>query len=228
MLPNPRLQRPALRAAAEPRAVTRQWRSLSNTRPLTAYSNWSWTAPTTPATGTIGLTGSAPHTHGDILTSEYGGTPESAVRAYVDDVLASRRVIVISRVNGKLREAWITDDPARDEMRYAEPGETIEKRFWNGREVVSRSGKKTGQRMTFGRSVCSRLSHPFRGERAVPSLIVHAIVRSARSTLQGIIAEDDEVGALTYLDRADLSPELPAESNGSGEQTDASRNSVRA
>jgi hypothetical protein len=82
---------------------------------------------------TIGLTGFAPHTHGDILTSEYGGTPESAVRAYVDDVLASQRVIVISRVDGKLRNAWITDDPARDEMRYAEPGETIEKRFWNGR-----------------------------------------------------------------------------------------------
>ena len=48
---------------------------------------------------TIGLTGFAPHTHGDILTWQYGGTPESAVRAYIKDVLASRRVIVISRIN---------------------------------------------------------------------------------------------------------------------------------
>jgi hypothetical protein len=54
------------------------------------------------------------------------------VRAFVNDVIASRRVIVISRINGELREAWVTDDPTRDGMKYAEPGETIEKRLWNG------------------------------------------------------------------------------------------------
>jgi hypothetical protein len=80
----------------------------------------------------VGFADSASHTHGDILTDTYGGTPESAVRAYVNDVISSRLVIVISRMGGNVQEAWISDDPTRDEQKYAEPGETIEKRCWDG------------------------------------------------------------------------------------------------
>src|SRR5690348_7189941 len=55
------------------------------------------------------------HTHGDLLVSRYGGLPESALRAFIADVLASRYVIVLSWLDGKLRDVWITDDPGFDE-----------------------------------------------------------------------------------------------------------------
>jgi len=80
----------------------------------------------------VGFDGLSRHTHGDLLTYEYGGSPESAIRAFVDDVLVSRRVIVISRIDGAICDAWVTDDPSFDEMKYANPNETIEKRLWNG------------------------------------------------------------------------------------------------
>lgn len=81
---------------------------------------------------TVGFEDLPWHTHGDILTHEYGGTPEEAVRAFVDDILASRRVIVISRIDNRVDGAWVTDSPCGDELKYAAANETIEKRFWNG------------------------------------------------------------------------------------------------
>ena len=80
----------------------------------------------------VGFDGFQWHTHGDLLMWDYGGSPESAVRAFVDDVLASRQVIVISRLDGAIHNAWMTADPLYDDMKYADPNETIEKRFWNG------------------------------------------------------------------------------------------------
>ena len=85
---------------------------------------------------TIGFDGFEWHTHGDLLTWEHGGTPESASRAFVDGILASRLVIVISRVGDAVRDVWITYDPSCDEMRYALPKEMIEKRLWNGQPVA--------------------------------------------------------------------------------------------
>lgn len=82
--------------------------------PTVAGSGWPW------------------HTHGDILVHEYGGTPESATRTFVDDVLASKRIIVIARVDGVIASVWVTNDPDKDELKYAPSNETIEKRLWNG------------------------------------------------------------------------------------------------
>jgi hypothetical protein len=84
----------------------------------------------------VGFDGFEWHTHGDLLAHEYGGSPETAVRSFVDNILASRRVIVISRLAGKMRDVWVTDDPSFDEMEYAYPNETIEKRLWNGEPVA--------------------------------------------------------------------------------------------
>ena len=85
---------------------------------------------------TVGFQGFAWHTHGDILEwSGYAGTPAERVRGFVDDIVSSRRVIVISRLDGKIRDAWVTNDPNHDEMKYAWPNETIEKRFWNGQSA---------------------------------------------------------------------------------------------
>lgn len=81
----------------------------------------------------IGFGNLAWHTHGDILhASGYTGTPEEATRQFVDNILSSRCVIVISRVDGELRDAWVTDDPDAGEMKYAAANETIEKRLWSG------------------------------------------------------------------------------------------------
>lgn len=81
----------------------------------------------------VGFEGFAWHTHGDLLEPfGYAGTVEQRVRAFVDDIVASRWVIVVSRLDGMLHDAWVTDDPTRNELKYAEPNETIEKRLWNG------------------------------------------------------------------------------------------------
>jgi hypothetical protein len=86
---------------------------------------------------TVGFDGFAWHTHGDVLEwSGYAGTPGERVRAFVDDVVASRRVIVVSRVGGDVRDAWVTDDPSYEGTKYAEPNETIEKRLWSGRPAA--------------------------------------------------------------------------------------------
>jgi hypothetical protein len=81
---------------------------------------------------TIGFEGYPSHTHGDILAELGGGTPETATRLFVDAVLSSEAVIVISRVGDEVRDVGVADDPYADDMKYALPNETIEKRYWNG------------------------------------------------------------------------------------------------
>jgi hypothetical protein len=77
----------------------------------------------------IGFAGVAGHTHGDILAAVEGGSPESATKAYVKDILASKRMIVIRRINGNIHDAWIADGPNDDLMKYAGPNETIKRAF---------------------------------------------------------------------------------------------------
>lgn len=84
----------------------------------------------------VGFDGYSWHTHGDLLAFEYGGLPDAAVRAFVNDIITSQRVVVISRLDGTFNDVWITDDPCRDEMKYAEAKETIEKRYWNGEQFA--------------------------------------------------------------------------------------------
>ncbi|HTV49501.1 MAG TPA: hypothetical protein VMG59_13765 [Phycisphaerae bacterium] len=89
----------------------------------------------------IGFAGAPSHTHGDILAETRGGTVESAIRLYIEDIINSRAVIIISRINGKIRDVWITDDPSQDFMKYAFPGETIERRYWNGPFDTAQGGQ---------------------------------------------------------------------------------------
>jgi hypothetical protein len=84
----------------------------------------------------VGFDGFAWHTHGDLLAYHYGGSPETAIRSFVEDIISSPRVIVISRIDAKIRDVWITDDPSYDEMKYAYPNETIEKRLWSGQRLL--------------------------------------------------------------------------------------------
>jgi hypothetical protein len=80
----------------------------------------------------IGFDGVPSHTHGDILAGVEGGSPEDAVKAYVTEILSSKRVIVIRRTDGVVGDAWVADGPVADLGKYARPSDNFELRFWNG------------------------------------------------------------------------------------------------
>jgi hypothetical protein len=84
----------------------------------------------------IGFDGYSWHTHGDILQAwGCAGTPEDAVRIFVDDVISSRRPICVYRTNGSITDIAVPsdyDDSLDEQFKsYAEPGETMELRHWN-------------------------------------------------------------------------------------------------
>jgi len=85
----------------------------------------------------IGFDGFEWHTHGDLLAADYpfgaGAeiTPEDATRRFVQDVVSNRAIIVVRRVDGEIRDVWITEDVEK-ELRYQQPGETMEFRHWDG------------------------------------------------------------------------------------------------
>jgi hypothetical protein len=88
----------------------------------------------------IGFLDHAWHTHGDILVPQYGPTAEAAAHAFFDSVIEDRQLICVSKEAGKDERIWITDDPAID-VQYMQPGETLQVRFWSGKEI-SRHEKK--------------------------------------------------------------------------------------
>ena len=91
---------------------------------------------------TIGFEGFSFHTHGDILSAwGYEGSPEQATRSFVADIIASRRSIVIWRVNGKIRDFDVpvdlnSEELAADLKKYGSAGETVEARYWDGRPAA--------------------------------------------------------------------------------------------
>ena len=79
----------------------------------------------------IGFDGWAWHTHGDILAS-LSGLPESeAVRQFVDHIIGDNQIIVVSRVNGEVRDVWPTED-LKAEFEYKPTEELLEFRRWSG------------------------------------------------------------------------------------------------
>ena len=88
---------------------------------------------------TVGFEGSSAHTHGDILTHRYGGSPSDAAAAFIEDVLQDRAVIaVLSYDSGEKSEAWVSEDPAA-EHRHLEAGENLDLRYWSGKPWTSPS-----------------------------------------------------------------------------------------
>lgn len=95
---------------------------------------------------TIGFEGYACHTHGDILYAwGYPGAPAEATRAFVDDIIGSRRPIVVWRINGQIRDVdfpleldlnALRDAKRKSLAKYGEPGETFEVRYWDDRLPV--------------------------------------------------------------------------------------------
>src|SRR5215208_1445837 len=65
------------------------------------------------------------HTHAGVLASALGMSEELAVNRFVDDLLSDRSIIAVSRVGGRIRDAWITADPQSD-LRHKPDDEIIE------------------------------------------------------------------------------------------------------
>jgi hypothetical protein len=79
----------------------------------------------------LGFEGFPWHTHADLLAAWTGLSEPEAVEQFLDDLLSSRAVIVLSRVGGAVRDVWVTDDPT-SESGYLAEGESLELRYWDG------------------------------------------------------------------------------------------------
>ena len=82
----------------------------------------------------IGFDGYLWHTHGDILAALSGLTEEEAIREFIERIIGDGQIIVVSRVNGEIRDVWPTDDP-QGEYKYKPPEESLEFRRWSGVSV---------------------------------------------------------------------------------------------
>src|SRR4051794_12637609 len=82
----------------------------------------------------IGFDGFSWHTHGDILAALSGLSENEAIREFVESILGGDQVIVVSRVNGVVRDVWPTNDPG-GEYKYKPADESLEFRRWGGEPV---------------------------------------------------------------------------------------------
>lgn len=80
----------------------------------------------------FGFEGSTWHSHPRFLLKCRDLTEEAVLKDFVDDLLANRRVVAISSVDGQVTRIWVTDDPAQ-EVAFEPAGETLEFRYWDGR-----------------------------------------------------------------------------------------------
>ena len=78
----------------------------------------------------LGFDGFPSHTHGDILASLASLPIDAAIRDFVDALLRGRLFIAISRIEGKIRDVWVTDN--RNPDKFQAEGEALQLRTWNG------------------------------------------------------------------------------------------------
>ena len=71
------------------------------------------------------------HTHADILSSMRCLPEPAAVRSFVDELLSDDAVIAMRYIDNVLSDVWVSEDARRD-LRYCEPNERIEFRYWSG------------------------------------------------------------------------------------------------
>ncbi len=92
----------------------------------------------------LGFAGFPWHTHADILAALSGLPEAEAVRRFVADLVGGESVIVQWSVHGDLRDVWVSDDPVKDaayaSTAYAEPGESVVLRYWDGRAWRAEQG----------------------------------------------------------------------------------------
>ena len=79
----------------------------------------------------LGFKGFPWHTHADLLASQFGTSEELAVERFVRDLLSDRSILAVSRIEGTIRDVWITADPQSD-LLYTSDDEVLEFRYWSG------------------------------------------------------------------------------------------------
>ncbi len=85
----------------------------------------------------VGFDGFEWHTHGDLLYLGEALPQEAAVRKFVDQLLNDQLTIVVSRINGKITNAWVTDElNVEEEIKYKPDEETLEFRYWSGSSAI--------------------------------------------------------------------------------------------
>jgi hypothetical protein len=82
----------------------------------------------------VGIDGYPWHTQGDILASLTGLPEAESIREFVERIIGNEEIIVVSRVNGEVRDVWPTDD-AKGEYKYKPADESLEFRRWSGEPV---------------------------------------------------------------------------------------------
>lgn len=88
---------------------------------------------------TIHFVGYAWHTHGDILASLNGGTPESATRDFVRRILGDELAIAVCYRASQVADVFPAENPEEeivDFTKYAESGESVRFRLWGGSQVL--------------------------------------------------------------------------------------------
>jgi hypothetical protein len=79
----------------------------------------------------LGFDGTPWHTHADILAAVSCLPQEDAVSQFVASLLENKRAIAIATLNGRVRDVWVADDPAKDDIHKPED-EVIRFRRWDG------------------------------------------------------------------------------------------------
>jgi hypothetical protein len=70
------------------------------------------------------------HTHGELLGGKSPDEHIHAVLEFVERILEGDVQIAISYVDGEFDDAWVTDDPIKDQ-RYIEPNEQLRIGTWS-------------------------------------------------------------------------------------------------
>lgn len=81
----------------------------------------------------LGFEGFPWHTHGDLLVQS-SESPDIAAQRFVARLVEGELTIAMLRVDGAIRDIWITDDP-RSDAHHSQADEHIEFRRWDGTKV---------------------------------------------------------------------------------------------
>ena len=91
---------------------------------------------------TIGFANCPTHTHGSILAELTQCDEATAVERFVSDIVESKAVIAVWRIEGRLRDVWLPEheghklrDVVANLRIFGESGETVEFRLWNGKRI---------------------------------------------------------------------------------------------
>ena len=88
---------------------------------------------------TIGFEGFEWHTHADLLAADTDLTPEEATQRFVEDVVSNHAIIAVLKLGNRIRDVWVTEDIDK-EIRYQQPDEEIEFRYWDGTDPRQSAG----------------------------------------------------------------------------------------